>query len=1020
MATVRRHGFIVLLMMALGLTSVVSHSYSCSQPCDMSACPPTTDCKGGLVDDICRCCKTCARQVNESCGGIDDIFGICDEELFCSVQPPAFGEPITGNEDGTCQQKPDHMKPCDGRYTGCNIINMECLCETTVKACFNPYDYADKKQCRRALSQLGEEIFDCSKARCEPVFVTNCPEDSKAVEGFTLPGDCCPRPPQCICDPSTCIEIMCAEGYEKRLLNEGTGQPGSCCDVSECSKKDSLIDCSRAVCPDLRPILCPVDSKKVSGGISKDGCCLLPDRCECVTGKCQPLVCEPGFEARRIARGTGQPGSCCDVYECVNKTTSEWCLFEEQIYEDGATWLSDSCSYCECRGGVSHCLRQPDCVLKDITTPAVSPLCLGESKFYSHGETWNRDECTTCRCNYGEVQCTATSCAVSCFNPTKIPGRCCPYCEESTFITFPPPTCPPFICTLHCQHGYQIDTTGCPLCSCKDSVCEGLQNCDKDCPYGYRTDDNGCEICKCKNLKKCPSIETCSKHCTYGYQRNKHGCDKCKCEKCPVFQCDKVCTYGFVTNDNGCKLCKCKAGPTPPVAIIPSGSCNTEDGQYHDNGESWHDGCRNCFCHNGQEMCQLISCPIPICINPEIRSGECCPTCPDVESSGQFEAGVKVCHSSDGEYYVEGETWNIDGCTQCVCYDGHVLCSPMVCPPVPCDNPVLDSCCPVCPTEVTPSDLLPVSCISIDGAEHHHRDTWKEDDCTSCVCSHGQIKCYSHVCPLVQCKTPVLKKGQCCPTCLDTARQKYCEYENQIYTDGERWNVSACIQCHCQDGVSVCPPLECPFIDCEETVVLHGECCPKCVGETTTNLHVKTSTTSKASNTHSTTTELISTSRLMSRIRHTNQPIEKTAYNEELFTTEEPASTTKSEQAGPTNEHQEGISILAVALPVIFIVLLLSLVILVVVCLRRRNARKSSEWHKSAKPTIITTSCKPKNLDIKNSNSIYNHGAATKGCNIYNISKLNTDYQSTNRYSNGRFSGMFSMGKNKLGPGEQV
>lgn len=65
------------------------------------------------------------------------------------------------------------------------------------------------------------------------------------------------------------------------------------------------------------------------------------------------------------------------------------------------------------------------------------------------------------------------------------------------------------------------------------------------------------------------------------------------------------------------------------------GSCLSMDGRRHENGENWHDGCRDCYCHNGREMCALISCPVPACESPTIRPGQCCPSCPG-ERGGQW------------------------------------------------------------------------------------------------------------------------------------------------------------------------------------------------------------------------------------------------------------------------------------------------------------------------------------------------------------------------------------------------
>lgn len=40
-------------------------------------------CKGGLVNDVCLCCKTCAKVEGETCGGLWGLDGTCDQGLFC-------------------------------------------------------------------------------------------------------------------------------------------------------------------------------------------------------------------------------------------------------------------------------------------------------------------------------------------------------------------------------------------------------------------------------------------------------------------------------------------------------------------------------------------------------------------------------------------------------------------------------------------------------------------------------------------------------------------------------------------------------------------------------------------------------------------------------------------------------------------------------------------------------------------------------------------------------------------------
>lgn len=84
-----------------------------------------------------------------------------------------------------------------------------------------------------------------------------------------------------------------------------------------------------------------------------------------------------------------------------------------------------------------------------------------------------------------------------------------------------------------------------------------------------------------------------------------------------------LCSSSFFTRlPSVCPEVPAAAGP--PVL---SGTCLSMDGHHHKNEESWHDGCRECYCHSGREMCALITCPVPACGNPTIHPGQCCPSC---------------------------------------------------------------------------------------------------------------------------------------------------------------------------------------------------------------------------------------------------------------------------------------------------------------------------------------------------------------------------------------------------------
>jgi hypothetical protein len=123
-----------------------------------------------------------------------------------------------------------------------------------------------------------------------------------------------------------------------------------------------------------------------------------------------------------------------------------------------------------------------------------------------------------------------------------------------------------------------------------------------------------------------------------------------------------------------------------------------------------------------------------------------------------------VCHSVDGVYHLEGETWPLNNCTQCLCHVGRVLCETHHCLPTPCPKPVYQpgQCCALCPESTAiPGSEHAKSC----GAHRPHGTAWIEDNCRSCVCVNGRVSCFTQQCPNITCSRPILAKNQCCPMC---------------------------------------------------------------------------------------------------------------------------------------------------------------------------------------------------------------------------------------------------------------
>uniref|UniRef100_A0A3Q3LP33 Cysteine-rich motor neuron 1 protein n=1 Tax=Mastacembelus armatus TaxID=205130 RepID=A0A3Q3LP33_9TELE len=564
------------------------------------------------------------------------------------------------------------------------------------------------------------EELRCAGVTCPTVQVPSCPKGSVLTKSYTPPAGCCPSiPPQCTCDLQTCPKPHCPSGQRAVPLRQASGQPGDCCDVFECQKGEYTE---------------PHTTQSVSIGL--------------------PL---------------GGKGSAC--------------VHNGKEFSEGEVYRMDPCWLCQCRGGISFCSKaecaELDCDNFYIPEGECCPVCIENpvwpfgstkascwvnNKLRAHEEQWKEDDCTFCQCVDGEPHCTAMACKQSCQNPVKIPGECCPFCEEPSYETVSPMLCPPLencsLSEMDCPYGFQQDRNGCLLCRCLDSKVSVTEMCD-------------CEGCECNMpTPRCRPL-TCSKTCPYGYVRNKHGCEMCRCVKCPPFTCDKHCSEGYQRNRKGCAICMCKESGHVPSTTAPAPSyCLTSNGHRYEEGDSWHDGCRDCYCHSGREMCVLISCPVPSCSHPVVRHEQCCPTCEDESGSGQPEGmDMVVCRAPGGEFYVEGETWNLDECTRCTCRKGRVLCDTEVCPPALCQTPIKnkDTCCHETPPVNSSQQEY---CKTSDGDVLLAGDSWKANACTSCTCNNGTIQCFSQRCPAANCRVPVLRKGQCCPHCLEGVTEK--------------------------------------------------------------------------------------------------------------------------------------------------------------------------------------------------------------------------------------------------------
>ncbi|XP_062863605.1 cysteine-rich motor neuron 1 protein-like [Trichomycterus rosablanca] len=768
----RNSGVWVVLSLCL-LVVRVPAAQECA-PCTERACPsvPWSGCEEWrvLARDPCGCCDQCARLELELCGGENWELGYCAQGLTCTSlnHTGTLNIPDTGVCKGLSNSADSGVedKRCP-LVSGCNRVNSECICELK-HSCLVSFSYPDKDTCISAMKTDAQkhekEVMEKSE---EPSY------QACAFSGCNLTAIGC-----------ECVSQSCNPHftYSNR---------------SQCQQAAVELRCAGITCPTIPVPDCPPDSVLTRSYTPPSGCCpTIPPVCTCAQCPLEPK-CPSGHKAVVISEAAGAPGNCCDSYSC--QRVSPKCVHNGKEFAEGKVYRTDPCWLCQCRGGISFCSKiecaESECdniyipegeccpVCTDVelvSAESTKASCWVNHKLRQHEEQWKEDDCTFCQCKDGEHHCTAMACKQSCHNPVKIPGECCPFCEEPSYETVSPLLCPPLEnCTLSgndCPFGFLQDQNGCLLCQClaNDSCPKLSRYCTKQCPMGYEKDDYGCEVCECAECRPL----TCRKTCPYGYVRNKHGCEMCRCIKCPPFTCEKQCSHGYKQNRKGCNVCLCKesgSGISTTTSSPVSSSCLTVNGQQFEEGESWHDGCRDCYCHAGREMCVLISCPVPSCTNPVLRPHQCCPSCEEDLGSGRPEGmDMVVCRAPGDNLYVEGDTWDLDECTRCTCRQGRVLCDSEVCPPVLCQTPTRTkgSCCHIC-QEDTLSGLLPVNnsqreyCISEDGNILLTGDSWKPNACTSCICSNGTIQCFTQRCPNIKCRVPVLRKGQCCPQCLE-------------------------------------------------------------------------------------------------------------------------------------------------------------------------------------------------------------------------------------------------------------
>ncbi|XP_072165209.1 uncharacterized protein [Diadema setosum] len=534
--------------------------------------------------------------------------------------------------------------------------------------------------------------------------------------------------------------------------------------------------------------------------------------CPALSAATCTLVCDEGYHTNHLG---------CQICQCVNQSGS----VDDCPPMDGCRLLS-KCPY-GLANDRNHCPRCA-CRHPGICEP-LPEYCDLECPW---GFATDKFGCEMCQCKKTQGCSILDSCPLTCpLGLATCPCLCdicrCKLPNSDTLSALAELTripilndsnlvlaegsgqhrCPDQLCLNQCHQGYDLDPlTGCPTCQCTNRMrCPSLRE-----P-------------KIISEKRCESAEDCEPPYMCCYTGSRFMCVKALEETC-LDKSGSQHSHGEVWYENCRTQGSCFHGNTKHVVFVPpripdgcemreiEGHCfpsYTCDDDSCRSKSSWSvDECTTCSCVVGKPVCTTLPCPeTPEGCRTLAIEGACCP---DIVCPGCSDAG--------GHPTVEGQMWNNDLCTSCVCHQGETACRRVVCesPGPDCLQVFLpNQCCPmiVCPAankrpcEIVRSALAPLLLMD-------ERQTWLPSYYTPTCDSHGffnATQCYP-------------AEGVCwCADHLgreqDGSRMKNgvpsCTYSGCIDREGnyrgenEHWHEDPCTNCNCTLGLPLCLGLKC-------------------------------------------------------------------------------------------------------------------------------------------------------------------------------------------------------------------
>ncbi|XP_045475665.1 dorsal-ventral patterning protein Sog isoform X2 [Harmonia axyridis] len=256
----------------------------------------------------------------------------------------------------------------------------------------------------------------------------------------------------------------------------------------------------------------------------------------------------------------------------------------------------------------------------------------------------------------------------------------------------------------------------------------------------------------------------------------------------------------------------------------PSIDCFYE-GKFYQEEAQWtssRDPCTMCFCQNGKEKCDTMTCPEPDC-DERLRvkaPGECCPSCPSKSFLPETQSRRNLPHTClfNGKHHTKGSKFHpfliptgFDTCTECVC-------DPVFMEIKCVRNRNERSCCKNCSrqdfdvNESYPADEMPVrnpnlgrkqekttksadqimkegGCRNLNNPHKPHEngseyfpyiDSLGFYKCVTCKCNRGNQTCKRNPCDKAACekmfkarKNKKLQTGEHCCSVKDCRRFKH-------------------------------------------------------------------------------------------------------------------------------------------------------------------------------------------------------------------------------------------------------